>query len=578
MSIPYVSKSLLTGKECTLPNSAGGLSPPLSVFSSFKELEVFSDNQLPESAPADLANFPLSFMGESGESSLFGPESAIDSLCYKESQLPESAPAHTHLSDIFPADSTSRTLSARNSSSPASPVARATSMPELPARPDLNHNMEKKQITAYFSQYTALHWGVKVYNEDVYLYDSGYWTIPSPSEFGRLLDRQMKSENDFDLATYLDDRECKSILNKLKITSQFLSLDPIVGPIDMINCSDGVLDLQYDPPRRLSHNPDYNFTYRLSISCKQILRPDYGENYERFIAQVSDGSALVRTQLSEIVYAVITGAQIKGVYVLTGPPGCGKSQFIKVLENMVGPKYSITFDSIKALCSRFGSGSLSGKRLASCTDLPDQELTAAEVSKIKQLSGIDAAPIEKKYQDATTLSQKPILVFASNFPIRARNFRRDPGLMNRFASVIFTSSVNPSEKVEDFYKVLLAELPYIVRQAIDIGYPSLKNSALEPTKGSPPDDFEAISEDALIDEYIEQCVELCSGSVTPTMAFFNHFSTWCNIAVSATSFSRKFAWIVRGRFGINPTQIDGNSKRGYVGLQIRPSTSDLLNQ
>lgn len=114
--------------------------------------------------------------------------------------------------------------------------------------------------------------------------------------------------------------------------------------------------------------------------------------------------------------------------VLIGEKECGKSTFIKMLEELVG-KWNCSHVSMKELCSpnnRFSSSSLVDALINTYGDISSDGIK--ETEQIKNLCTSDTIHVEQKYQPAKPLEWNGKMIFAGN-NLPAIN---DPALISRF--------------------------------------------------------------------------------------------------------------------------------------------------
>lgn len=85
-----------------------------------------------------------------------------------------------------------------------------------------------------------------------------------------------------------------------------------------------------------------------------------------------------------------------------GESGTGKSQLSNFLRNLLENDACFALNDISQLGERWTTGSLLGKLLCICGDVPNAPLTSKAIGTIKQLTGDDLIRGEFKYQNAFT--------------------------------------------------------------------------------------------------------------------------------------------------------------------------------
>jgi len=135
-----------------------------------------------------------------------------------------------------------------------------------------------------------------------------------------------------------------------------------------------------------------------------------GSYFEMFVDQISAGNPDVRRQLLEMLAIAMTGTQLKYFYVMLGPSNSGKSQWGRFVQELLGRENVESVQSIADLGGRLTTGSLCGKLLASCLDLPNGTLPQNAIGVLKTFCGDDSVKGEVKYKQSFTYYRKPLLM------------------------------------------------------------------------------------------------------------------------------------------------------------------------
>lgn len=426
-----------------------------------------------------------------------------------------------------------------------------------------------KQAIADLTRTAMKHWHFIVTNNTVEVFDGKKYNELTPELLGYMFDERFYDNSD--LLDGLDLRDYSAIIDRLKISSQLPHSNFVDTPMGMVNFDDGILVLQEKSPYIIPHDPQYHFSYCLEYSAHQSLyHPGQGVYFERFIETASNGDPLVRIQIFELIAAVLTGLQVKGIFFIVGPSGCGKSQILTFLCELVGRENSMSLDELDTLGQRFGGGQCKGRKIITINDAPDKILSAKTTSTMKQSAGVDFLYSESKYKDAINLYEKPIIACASNFPLKAKNLRRDTGLLARLVNIRFVGTPSNEEKIPDLYKYLLEEAPYIIHEAIPYYYRLVKQKN-EPTLGETLEDdsAEPIVFSADVQEYVARWIVPIDGAATPTDDFYNHYITVGGAQISKHAFSVALASAMRELFNATPSNsLCHKTKRGYYNYGI----------
>lgn len=218
-------------------------------------------------------------------------------------------------------------------------------------------------------------------------------------------------------------------------------------PKRLIPMKNGVLNIE---TRQLApHDPSQHFTWQLpyeydpGADCKPII------DWLRF-AQDGDES---RVQfLRAVLRAAVTGGgSLQIIPELIGPGGTGKSTFVKLAISLVGKANTHATDLERLEKNRFESALLYGKRLVT---LSDEKRWGGDISMLKQISGGDEIPFERKHcQAQESFAYDGLVIIVANEPLQTSDLtsgfhrRRRPCPFNRVVAegdrrqlIEFTSS------------------------------------------------------------------------------------------------------------------------------------------
>lgn len=338
-----------------------------------------------------------------------------------------------------------------------------------------------------------------------------------------------------------------------------------------INFLDGTLDLGVK--RLYPHNPSDNFFSVLNVRYEDVTSSS-GRVFEEFVSHISTGDCEVREQLLQLIALVILRKPLKHFFVLVGPSNTGKTQFGRFLEELVGHEQTVCVRDIHDFDDRWTAGSLEGKTLALCLDLPNSPLPPRAVGIVKQLVGDDAIKAEKKYKDPYTYHHKPLLLMAGNHPLRISGIDRETALLNRMVAICFQNPVQERDMRQALYLDLLNEAPYIIGQAIQ-SYYRLERNNFELTQVPLPQEY--MPQDARYDyhsiaQFIERCCEFVPEAETSTSEFYSAYCAFSEIDSSPTNwtnFSRTLRELLERYPEVSSQKrVGGREQRGYRGIRL----------
>lgn len=335
-----------------------------------------------------------------------------------------------------------------------------------------------------------------------------------------------------------------------------------------INFLDGTLDLEMQ--ELYPHNPSDNFFSVLNVRCGDIPSSS-SRVFEKFVSHISNGDAEVREQLLQLIALVILRKPLKHFFVLVGPSNTGKTQFGRFLEELVGHEQTVCVRDIHDFDDRWTAGSLEGKTLALCLDLPNSPLPPRAVGIVKQLVGDDAIKAEKKYKDPYTYHHKPLLLMAGNHPLRISGIDRETALLNRMVAICFQNPVQERDMRQALYLDLLNEAPYIVGQAIQ-SYYRLERNNFKLTQVPLPQEY--MPQDARYDyhsiaQFLEQCCEFVPEAETSTSEIYSAYCAFSEMDSPLINFSKTLRELLERHPEVSAIKrVGGREQRGYRGIRL----------
>lgn len=496
---------------------------------------------------------------------LLGAKASEDFLDFSEKGLPDSDMTYDQVP--FPWLEKAGQKSAKKQKKP-----KHLREKKLLPMPDISSGMGQSQVKKELSSLTDY---VKsnqewiVHEAALYRYNQGAWEkLDKPAGIRAIKEIFLGYK---DVVAVLSERDYREIYERLLTDPVLFHPEALDYPDYLLNCLDGVLDLSKDPPEKIPHDPEYGFQSVLNLCCDEILAPPMaGDNFESFAMKAGNGDPEVRRQLLELTALALTGCQLKHFFVLLGPSDSGKSQWGRFLLELLGKDNVGTVRDIDDFGDKWTVGSLAGKQLGLCMDLPNRPLSKAAIGILKQFCGADAVKAELKYANSFTYYHKPLMLLAGNHPIQVPQAEREEAFLNRMVIIPFATSVQGAEKVQDFYQVLLEEAPYIVHEAI-VAYQDLIARNYELTRVAVPKEYQPQEGNSLygsISDFVAQYLMEESDAEITTNEIYDTYCACVDDDVSKPVFAKVLSQVLsRVIPEATPVKrVDGTDLRGYKNL------------
>ena len=241
----------------------------------------------------------------------------------------------------------------------------------------------------------------------------------------------------------------------------FVSEDDLNTDEDLINFQNGLLRLS--DMTLLPHTPDIYST--IQIPCDWPAAPRPTPVYDAYMDTLTGGDQAVRQLLEEfcgVCLSNIRGWRLKKALFMYGPGDTGKSVLKTLVEHLLGKGNFIGID-LAEIESRFGTGSIYGKRLAGSSDM--SFMTVAELKTFKKCTGGDSLFAEFKGQQSFEYTYPGLLWFCMN---RLPKFGGDDGkwVYERIVQVTCTNCIPPEKQDKRLHEKLLAEREGIVYRMV----------------------------------------------------------------------------------------------------------------
>lgn len=441
--------------------------------------------------------------------------------------------------------------------------------PSKPIPPDISKGLgqhQAKQDLVKLEEFIVKSLPFMVYQGTLCMYTSPCWQRLKEQQAERIIRTVLENAGQ---SYCLTKREYKIIYEALLINPKIQSITEECLPEHKLNFLDGTYDLHFR--RLLPHDPADLFFSCINVAYKDI-RHCPGDIFEAFVQNISNGDPNIRSQLLQLIALTIFRIPIKYFFVLLGPSNTGKTQFGRFLEELVGRDQVACVRDVRDFADRWTVGSLSGKMLATCLDLPNAPLPPSAVGIIKQFVGDDPVKGERKYQEPFTIYQKPLLLLAGNYSIRISKIEEERALLNRMVIIPFQNPVDECNMRRQLYKDLLEEAPYIIGQAIDAYY-DLEANNFQITRACLPQELQpqdARERHNAVARFTEQYCCYDPDSETSTEDLFRAFcSCTDDVSLTKTDFARCLSEVLSVAPNVAAAKrTSGTDQRGYRGIRL----------
>lgn len=179
---------------------------------------------------------------------------------------------------------------------------------------------------------------------------------------------------------------------------------------NIINFANGLLHL--DTLTLHPHTPETYST--IQIPCDWNPQALSSPVFNAFMHTLSGGDKSVKKLLWEYIGYVVSnipGYKCKQALILYGAGNTGKSQYLALLEKLIGPENYCSM-SLQQLEMRFGTSALWSKRLAGNADMGSAKID--ELEKFKAITGGDTIDFEYKGKDRFSGKYTGLLIFCCN--------------------------------------------------------------------------------------------------------------------------------------------------------------------
>lgn len=456
-------------------------------------------------------------------------------------------------------------LDSASSGSLPTPVSSAMSDPDINANPIKDRAL---QIAEDFADRT----NIILVDGVLYRYNGVFYSLFPDNDIQKMLLEKYRTEmgksntasmlrNTTNLLRFCVKRECSEFPENqhiivfengtLEVKSGFFRQN---SPADLVNSA---LGISYDP------------------DCKKMPYT------KRFLKTIADGDDDLYERLLQVIgYILSNDIRAKSFFYLEGVGDAGKSRFCDLIASFfpVSGSNKVARIALQDLGGKFALSNLVNAKLNISEDLPDAPLSPQTVSRIKMISDGDRLEAEAKYTQAFTFRPLCKLLFASNHPLRLKEY--DAAFVNRVVYIPFTHPIPKEEQDPYILEKMRKELPALFNRA----FAAYKRLVANQYVWSGSDYFKpeiattnssiSVDKEYVLRQFIESCCILDDNSTTATSELQEAYNLFCSknsySPVQGDRFSREL-------FAVLPDNIlrvkIGNQRRGFKGIRLK---SELL--
>ena len=280
------------------------------------------------------------------------------------------------------------------------------------------------------------------------------------------------------------------------------------SPADLVNSA---LGISYDP------------------DCKKMPYT------KRFLKTIADGDDDLYERLLQVIgYILSNDIRAKSFFYLEGVGDAGKSRFCDLIASFfpVSGSNKVARIALQDLGGKFALSNLVNAKLNISEDLPDAPLSPQTVSRIKMISDGDRLEAEAKYTQAFTFRPLCKLLFASNHPLRLKEY--DAAFVNRVVYIPFTHPIPKEEQDPYILEKMRKELPALFNRA----FAAYKRLVANQYVWAGSDYFKpeiattnssiSVDKEYVLRQFIESCCILDDNSTTATSELQATYNLFCS--------------------------------------------------
>ncbi len=333
----------------------------------------------------------------------------------------------------------------------------------------------------------------------------------------------------------------------------------------LLGVKNGVIDLRTGDLR--PHTREDYITRVAPVEYLDAAAPTWNTFLERVLP---DGEVRLFVQRAA-GYSITGDVGGESLFFAYGSGANGKSKFLGAMLDLLGRDLSYAAPSeLIAMQKHRGHptevAALHGKRLVTCNEL-DAGLRLDE-ARVKQLTGGDRLTARRMKEDFWDFAPTFKLWLAGNH--RPRVLGTDEGIWRRLLLVPFTVTIPPEERDQHLAAKLRAELPGILRWAIDGALLWQRDGLAPPATVTAASNEYRAEQDGLADFLAARCARLRNARAGAAQ-LYAAYGNWCAEVGEEPVSGTLFGTMLRER-GFE--RVVSGGRRFYVGLKLLEAVLD----
>jgi putative DNA primase/helicase len=294
--------------------------------------------------------------------------------------------------------------------------------------------------------------------------------------------------------------------------------------------------------------------------------------WEAFLHRIFGGDAdLIRFVQKAVGYSLTGSIQEQCMFILYGTGANGKSTFLNAVNRMLG-EYASHTPTETLLVNRSDGvrndlARLQGARFVTAVEAEGGRRLAE--AQVKQLTGGDKVTARYLYQEHFEFYPTFKLWLAVNHKPLIQG--TDHAIWRRIRLIPFTVTIPEAERDKQLEEKLLAELPGILRWAVE-GCLAWQHEGLEPPRAVTGATGEYRVEMDVIAAFIRECCESGATQVARARALYAAYCAWCAAVGETPVPQKRFGEELKQR-GFTAGKHQGD--RCWRGIGLRDSGTGL---
>lgn len=306
-----------------------------------------------------------------------------------------------------------------------------------------------------------------------YTYQNNIWTdggkdnsaiLPYCAKLANVIEQNADNKNEIHLklvnkwqkkSTYSNAIEVLKGIEQVRITEKDLNTHK-----HLLNCKNGVIDLQTG--KLYPHDSNYLLTQCVNTVYNPKAQSD---TVNKFLRDVLQDNETLKALLRYLGYSITGEISEEKALFIVGTGGNGKGTLTKLLTTILAD-YSCPFPIESVLVQKYnnkdGDGAtpafnlLQWRRLAISEEIPAER--KLDYAVFKRLTGGDALPIRKLYQESTQISTPTHKMIFSGNHLPELDDAHDPGILRRWLQIRFDQDFTGSNCDTTLKQRLLADV------------------------------------------------------------------------------------------------------------------------